>query len=80
MVLVSERCGGREEEGAGYHGDDEGEAEEEEGVALHGVAVPGTDGVLVGAGAEFVGLEGWHCDVGPWISMNRLLAFAVNLR
>ena len=54
MVLVSERCGGREEEGPGNDGDDEGEPEEEEGVARYGVPVPGAEGVLVGAGAEFL--------------------------
>ena len=60
MVLVSERCGGREEEGPGDHGDEEGETEEEEGGPREGVAVPGSDGVLVGEGAEFFGGEGWH--------------------
>lgn len=68
MVLVSERGGGREEEGPGNHGDEEGETEEEEGGAGEGVAVPGSDGVLVGEGAELFGGEGWHfcLYVGFW--------------
>ena len=60
MVLVSERGGGRQEEGTGDHGDEEGETEEEEGGPGEGVAVPGSDGVLVGEGAELFGGEGWH--------------------
>ena len=73
MVLVSERCGGREEEGAGDDGDHEGEAEEEEGGARCGGAVPGAEGVLVGGGAEFFGGEGWHCDGGVEIGGDGLL-------
>ena len=64
VVLVSQRGGGREEEGAGDDSDDEGEAEEEEGGARYGGAVPGAERGLVGAGAEFFGGEGWHCDGG----------------
>ncbi len=75
MVLVAERCGGHEEEGAGDDGDDEGEAEEEEGGARYGVPVPGTEGGLVGAGAEFFGLECWHCDEGFWISRDYFVGF-----
>ena len=62
MVLVSQRGGGRQEEGTGDDGDHEGETEEEEGGARCGGAVPGAERVLVGGGAEFFGGEGWHCD------------------
>ena len=65
MVLVAERGGGDEEEGAGDYGEDEGETEEEEGGVGEGVAVPGWEGGAVGGGAEFLGGEGWHvCDLG----------------
>ena len=64
MVLVSQRCGGHEEEGTGDDGDYEGEPEEEEGGARYGGPVPGAEGGLVGAGTEFFGLEGWHCGGG----------------
>lgn len=60
MSLVPERRGGREEEGAGDHGEDEGEAEEQEGVALQRGAIGGSEGGVVRRGAEFLGLEDRH--------------------
>ena len=60
MPLIPHCRGGREEKGAGDHGEHEGEAEEEERVARHGGSVPGAKGPLVGAGTEFVGWEGGH--------------------
>lgn len=75
MPLVPDGRGGREEEGAGDHGGDEGEAEEQEGMPLQRGAVGGREGVVVGFGAEGFGLEdghggrvGWW---GDWISGGR---------
>ena len=61
MSLVAECGGGGQEEGAGDHEGDEGKAEEEKRVAGEVTAVGGGDGVLVGGGAEFLGLEDGHC-------------------
>ena len=61
MSLVAECGGGGQEEGAGDHEGDEGKTEEEERVAGEMTAVGGGDRVLVGGGAEFLGLEDGHC-------------------
>ena len=61
MSLVAESGGGGQEERAGDHESDEGEAEEEERMAGEVTAVGGGDSVLVGGGAEFLGLKDGHC-------------------
>ena len=60
MSLVPERGGRGQEEGAGYHSGDEGEAEEEEGVAFKPSPVGGSPGFLVRGRAELVRLKCWH--------------------
>lgn len=60
MSFVSYCCGGSEEERAGDHGGNEGEAEEGERVVGERAPVPCADGTLIGAGFEFLGLERWH--------------------
>lgn len=57
MALVPERSGGRQEKGSGDHGGDEGEAEQEEGMALEAGAVAGCDAVGEGEGSGVGGAE-----------------------
>lgn len=61
MSLVAECSGGGKKEGAGNHGCDEGEAEEEKRVAGEVTAVGCCNCVLTGSGAEGLSLEDWHC-------------------
>lgn len=65
VTLVAQGGGGGEEKGAGHHGEDEGEAEEQEGVALHARAVLGREAVPKGeaggrGGEVFAGGEDGH--------------------
>lgn len=48
VPLVAQGSGGREEEGAGNHGEDKGEAEQQERVALHVRAVSRREAVAEG--------------------------------
>lgn len=66
MPLVAQRRRRGQEEGAGDHGEDEREAEEEERVPVHSGAVRGPETVLQGerdgggGGAELAGRECRH--------------------
>ena len=60
MPLVPKSRSGCEKEGPGDHGENEREAEEQEGVALERRAVGGGEGGVVGRGAEFPGLKDRH--------------------
>lgn len=60
MSLIAECSGGGKKEGAGNHGCDEGEAEEEKRVTGEVTAVCCCDGILTGGWAEGFSLEDWH--------------------
>ena len=66
MTLVPHRRGGREEEGSGHHGADEGEPEQRERMVFQRGPIPGPERVSGCRGTETLGWEDrtageeWH--------------------
>lgn len=78
MLLISNGCGGSEEEGAGNHCRDERETEEKERMFRQAGAVACSNCIGIGAGAELLALE--DCHTGHWLRVVMHLVAVVGER